>query len=417
MKLEWRYGRSTVEFEVPSANIASVLQPRELKPVTDEAQAITDAIENPIGSEPLCRTGAKDSKVALLISDITRPCPSYKVLPRLITELLRIGVKEPNIAIFFSTGMHRGHTANEQETLVGPEVIRRFTLVDHDCRDQINLLSVGKTRRGTDVFINRKVLDCDFRIGVANLDIHYFAGYSGGAKSLVPGVAGFDTIRQSHSLMLLPQAEPGRADGNPVREDLEEAADMAGLHFIVNTILNDQKEIVDVVAGNYVKAHRAGIPPNDHMYKIPIKERADIVVATAGGYPKDINLYQAQKALDNAAYAVKDGGTIVLLANCEEGLGDRTFESWLVNADSPEDVIDRLESGFMLGGHKAFAIAKLAKRVNIILVSSLQPDIAKRAFMTPVVSVRQALDEAFNRQGQDATAVLMPYAGSTLPCP
>jgi len=417
MRLEWKYGRSTIRFEVPDVNIASVLQPKQLGAVPNETKAIDDAIKNPIGSEPLCKIAAKGSKIAILVSDITRPCPSYKILPPLVAELLNFGVEESNITIFFATGMHRGHTADEQKTLVGQKIANRFRLIDHNCKDEDNLLPVGKTQRGTKVSINRNVLDSDLRIGVANLDVHYFAGYSGGAKSLVPGVAGFDTIRQNHSLMLLPKAEAGVADGNPVREDLEEAADMAGLDFIVNLILNDNKEIVHVVAGNYVKAHRAGIPPNDHMYKVSTPERGDIVVATAGGYPKDINLYQAQKALDNAAYAVKDGGTIVLLADCREGLGEKTFESWLMDANSPDDVIRRLEEDFMLGGHKAFAIARLAKKAEIVLVSSLQPKVVRRAFMTPARSVSQALDKAFSSQGRDATIVLMPYAGSTLPCP
>jgi len=415
MKLEWKYGRSTVKFEVPDSNIMSVLIPKELPPVPNESEAITEAIRSPVGTDPLSKMVGNGSKVALLVSDVTRPCPSRKVLAPLLTGLLRSGVRKENITIYFATGMHRGHTPEERRALVGQEIADKFRLVDHDSKDTDNLVSMGQTKRGTKVFINRAVMDCDVKIGVANLDIHYFAGYSGGAKSLMPGVAGFDTICQNHSMMLLPGAEPGRADGNPVREDMEEVAGMAGLDFIVNVVLNDRREIVKMVAGDYVKAHREGVPPNDYMYKVPLPEKADIVIASAGGYPKDINLYQAQKALDNAAFAVKDGGTILLLANCGEGLGDKAFETWLMEADSPDDVIRKLRENFVLGGHKAFAIARLAKRAEIVLVSILPETVAKKAFMSLAKSIEEALKKAFGRQGSESRIVLMPYAGSTLP--
>jgi len=416
MKLDWKYGRASVGFEVPDSNVLSVLEPKQLQPLRDPAEAIVGAIRNPIGSDPLNKIVSKRNRVAIIVSDITRPCPSHKVLPPLVGELIKQGLDKSNITIFFATGMHRGHTADEQKVLAGQDIAGSFELIDHNSKDETNLVSLGKTRRGTDVSINRAVLDYDVRIGLANLDVHWFAGYSGGAKSLVPGMAAFSTIRQNHSLMLLPGAETGRADGNPVREDLEEAVGMTGLDFVVNVVLNDNKEIVKVVAGDFVKAHRAGIPPNDYMYKVQIPERGDIVIATAGGHPKDINLYQAQKGLDNAACAVKDGGTIVLLADCKEGLGDATLESWLTEANSPDDIIERLKKSFQLGGHKAFAIARTGKKAEIILVSNLSDTLARKAFMTPVKSITDALDMAFRQQGQDAKVILMPYAGSTLPC-
>jgi nickel-dependent lactate racemase len=215
--------------------------------------------------------------------------------------------------------------------------------------------------------------------------------------------------------MLHSGSEPGKADGNPVREDLEEASRIAGFSFILNVALNEDKEIVKVFAGDYIKAHRAGAEVNDYMYKRPMKEKSDIVLATAGGFPKDINLYQAQKGLDNAGYAVKEGGTIIFLAECIEGMGDETFSQWLQEASHPADVIERLKKGFVLGGHKAYAIAKIAKMANITLISNLSENLAKKAFMKPAKTVEKALDEAFQTHGRDATVALMPYAGSTLP--
>ena len=415
MKLEWKYGRSIVHFDVPDRNVASILQPRDLEPVLNEGQAIAEAIQKPIGGEDMSKIVNSESDVAIIVSDITRPCPSYKVVPLLTKKLGECGVQKSNITILFATGMHRGHSKEEQTILVGQETAGSFGLVDHDCHNADNLVELGKTKRGTPISVNRLAVDADVKIGVANLDVHYFAGYSGGAKSVVPGVAGYETIRRNHSLMLQPGAEAGKVKDNPVREDLEEAVEMAGLDFIVNLVLNDNKNIVRVVAGDYVEAQRSGIAPNDYMYKAAIPERADIVIATAGGYPKDINLYQAQKGLENAGHAVRQDGTIILFADCSEGLGDKTFESWLMESDSPESVMMRLKEDFMLGGHKAFAIAKLAKRAHIVLVSNLPSDLVRKAFMTPASSAKNALTQAFEREGRDARVILMPYAGSTLP--
>jgi len=417
MKLKWPYGRSTVEFEIRDSNVTFTLQPKQLRQLRDPDQAIVKAVTNPIGSGPLEDLVRDKRSVAIIVSDVTRPCPTYRILPTVVRELRRSGVEKSDITIHFATGTHRGNTLDEKRRLIGQDLADNLRLIDHDCRDEGNLISFGKTKRGTNVLVNKNLVESDVRIGLANIDIHYFAGYSGGAKSLVPGMAGYDTIRQNHCLMLLPGAQAGRVKDNPVREDMEEAVKMAGLDFVVNVVLNDSKEIVHVVAGDFVKAHRAGIPPNDHMYKVTVPERGDVVIATAGGYPKDMNLYQAQKALDNAACAVKDGGTIILLAECKEGPGDATFEDWLMKAQSPDEVIQRLREGFMLGGHKAFAIARTAKRAKIALVSSLRPEIAEKAFMTPARSVNEALDRCFSEQGDDATVILMPYAGSTLPCP
>ena len=408
--------------EIPEGNLVSTLKPMNL-PAKREAEEIRNALENPLGHRRLRDLVRKGMKVALLVSDITRPCPSHKILPHVIDELSGAGIEDGDMAIFFANGMHREQTIEDMNRLVGPGILGRIKAVNHDSKDEANLEYVGRTRRGTEVSINKEVLDRDFMIGIANIDIHYFAGYSGGAKSLLPGVASFETIRQNHSMMTLPKAEPGVVDGNPVRDDIEEGARIAGMDYIVNMVLNEDKGIVQAVAGDFVEAHRAAIKTNDLMYKVPIDRRADIVIASAGGFPKDINLYQAQKALDNAMYAVRDGGTIILLAECPEGLGDEVFEEWVMEASCPDDIIERLKAGFALGGHKAFAIARLAKRARIVAVSGpalqkiLREDLAKRGLMEPADTLDEALGMGLKAHGADASIILMPYAGSTLPSP
>jgi len=417
-----KYGKKTLGINVPSDNVISILKPKSM-PIANEDDAIRSALKHPLGRETLTNMVKKGMKIALLVSDITRPCPSYKILPHLVHELNKSGVEDDDIIVFFANGMHRKLTAQEMARLVGSEMFRRIKTVNHDSKNKANLEYVGRTRRGTYVHINKGVLNCDFIIGVANIDIHYFAGYSGGGKSMLPGVASFETIRQNHSLMLLKGAEPGKIDGNPVREDLEEGARMAGMDYIVNVVLNENKKIVEAVAGDFIEAHRAGVKTIDFMYKIPIDQKADIVIASAGGFPKDINLYQAQKALENASYAVKDGGTIILLAECNEGFGEETFKTWLIEASCPDDIIARLEEGFVLGGHKAFAIARVAKRARILLFSNpsfqkiINKNIAKKGLMKPINNIEEALKTLLNTYGKDTSIIVMPYAGSTLPSP
>jgi len=274
---------------------------------------------------------------------------------------------------------------------------------------------MGVTKLGTPVDITRIVALADRRIGVGNIEYHYFAGYSGGAKAIMPGVSTRAAIQSNHSRMVLPEASAGRLDGNPVREDIEEAMRFCPLDFIVNVVLDERKEIIHAVAGNVVGAHREGCKFLDKLYLKEVETRADIVIASQGGAPKDLNLYQTQKALDNAKHAVKSGGIIILTGSCGEGLGEAVFEQWMTTSESPEAMIERIRQDFQLGGHKAAAIAMVLKNADIYLVSDLAPDFVEKIFLKPFATVQAALDSAFEKLGQNASVLVMPYAGSTLP--
>jgi nickel-dependent lactate racemase len=272
---------------------------------------------------------------------------------------------------------------------------------------------VGTTRRGTKVSVNPLLLDADFALAIGNVDVHYFAGYTGGYKAVVPGLAGKETIERNHSLMTLPNAEPAVVESNPVREDLEEAGRMTGLRYVVNVVQDERKRIVSSYAGDPIAAQRAAIKTVDDLVKVPVRESADIVVASAGGYPRDINLYQAHKAIENASHAVKAGGTIILVAECREGFGNSTFETWMTSASSLDEVEEKLSKHFILGAHKAFALSKIAKRAEITVASNklLANSIILRTCKKP----QDALDDAWRSHGKDASILLMPYAMNTLP--
>jgi nickel-dependent lactate racemase len=296
--------------------------------------------------------------------------------------------------------------------LAGERAFSEIGCVDSDPDDCVRL---GVTKCGTPVDITRIVAEADRRICLGNIEFHYFAGYSGGGKALMPGVSTRAAIQKNHSRMVEAAARAGKLDGNPIREDIEEAAKLCGIDFIVNVVLDEHKKVIRAVAGDAVKAHRVGCAFLDTLYIKKINTRADIVIVSQGGAPKDLNLYQTQKALDNARHAVKKGGIVILIGSCREGLGERTFKKWMTESPSPEFMVDRIKRDFQLGGHKAAAIAMVLQDADIYLVSELPADFVRNIFLTPFMTAQAALDAAFHKLGRDATVIAMPYGGSTLP--
>lgn len=232
---------------------------------------------------------------------------------------------------------------------------------------------------------------------------------------MMPGVSTPEAIQANHRMMVRAEAAAGRLEGNPIREDIEEAGEIAGLHFIVNVVLDEHKHIVYAVAGDKIEAHRAGCRYLDQMYRKPIPKRADIVLVSQGGAPKDANLYQTQKALENAKYAVKKGGSVILIGACNEGLGSRKFEEWLKEAKTPEEMVKRIGEHFELGGHKAAAIGMVMENAKVYLVSEMDPEFVKEIFFIPAGSVEEAFQKAMAEYGPDAEVIAMPFGGATLP--
>ena len=412
MKLRFGFGTGFQEVEVPEQNLIGELHANEV-PVglTGEAE-VRRALENPIGSPRLRDIVHPGETVAIITSDVTRPMPTYKVMPALLDELYAGGVRPEDITLVFALGSHRKQTDEERQRLAGERAWNEIKCVDSDPDDCIGY---GTTSRGTPVDITRVVAQADRRICLGNIEYHYFAGYSGGAKAIMPGASTRAAIQANHSRMILPEAKAGALEDNPVRLDIEEAGAMVGIDFIVNVVLSEHKEILKAVAGDVTKAHREGCRFLDTLYRKELSAPADIVLVSQGGAPKDLNLYQTQKALDNAKHAVKDGGVIILIGSCREGLGERTFEQWMTSAPTAHSLIERIEREFRLGGHKAAAIAMVLEKAEVDLVSELDDDFVRSIFLTPQPSAQAALDHAFEKLGRDATVLAMPYGGSTLP--
>lgn len=373
---------------------------------------VVHALENPIGSPRLRDIVKPGEKIAIITSDITRPMPTYKVMPALLNELAAAGVDFKDVTLVFALGSHRKQSPEEQKRLAGDVAYGKINVVDSDPEDCVHM---GVTANGTPVDITRVVAEADRRIALGNIEFHYFAGYSGGYKAVMPGVSTPAAIQSNHKLMIRPESCAGRLEGNPVREDIEEAGRICGLDFILNVVLDEHKNIVKVVCGDPVKAHRVGAAFLDKLYTKEIDCGADIVIVSQGGAPKDLNLYQTQKALDNSKHAVKDGGIIILIGSCAEGYGEHTFEDWMLNSESPDDLVNKIRRNFVLGGHKAAAIGMVLQRADIYLVSDMDPALVQRSFMKPYSSAQQAFDDALAKLGDNADVITMPYGGSVLP--
>lgn len=398
--------------DIPGSLFQGEYKPIDSDTTVDETEILQSAIKNPIGSPPLKEIVKKGVKVVIVTSDISRPCPSGKLLPFVLEELGTAGIPDEDITIVIGLGLHRSMTAEEINQAVSPQIAGHYKVINHDAR---NTLYVGVTSAGTPVELFRPVVEADTRICLGNLEFHYFAGYSGGAKAIFPGVASRTSVTANHAMMTREQATAGHIVNNPVRTDIEEAAAMVGVDFILNVIVNESHRIVAAFAGEVTAAHRAGCELVAKRGMVHIPRKAEIVIASAGGYPKDINFYQAHKALEGAKYFVRPGGIIILVAGCTEGIGNQVFEEWLLKSDSPDHIITKIQQEFVLGGHKAAAIALILKKAKIFLVSKMPGGVVRRAGMQPFSTPQQALESALHELVNQPEIIVLPQAGSLIP--
>ena len=413
--IQLAYGDGHIDVQLPESNLMGVFNPvksEDKKPQGSEKDLIQQALKQPIGTQPLRQLVKKGDKVAIVTSDLTRPCPSERLIPPLLNELAAAGVPDEDIFIVLGLGLHRPMSEEEIDQALSPEIHQRIKVLNHDVQDTVRL---GTTSRGTPVEFFRPVVEADFRICVGNLEFHWFAGFSGGAKAILPGCASKATVTANHAMMIEPKAAPGVIEGNPLRADIEEGVAMLGVDFILNAVVDREHKITNVVAGDVIAAHRKGCQLIAERGKVRVPEKADIVLASAGGFPKDINLYQSHKAMQNAFYFVKEGGIIILVAECREQMGNDLFEDWMFAASSPAEILTRIRGEFILGGHKAAALAAILDKVNVYLVSGLPAILTERLFMTPFAHPNDALKAALERSGENSRLLVLPEAVSTIP--
>ncbi len=407
------YGKQKINFSVPETRIKEVLTPNKVEIGLTGTEEVERSLDNPIGTRKIEEIFGEGDRVAIITSDITRPMPTKVVLPPVLKRLVYAGVKKEDIVIVFALGSHRKHTEEEKKYLVGEEIYFEFEKQLFDS-DETDVIRKGVTEKGTPVDIFRAVAEADKVIALGNIEYHYFAGYSGGSKAVMPGVSTRAAIRENHSMMVLPDACSGNVD-SPVRKDSEEVClKYQPVTFLVNVVLDEKKQVIGCFSGDVIKAHRSGCAFLDVFYKKKLDVGADIVVVSSGGYPKDLNMYQAQKALDNASRAVRDGGAIVWLAECGEGFGSDVFEKWMTEM-TPDERVKNIRKNFVLGGHKAAAIALVNRRATIFFVGETDADVVRKIGLVPCESLGQAFDKATALTGENSSVIVMPYGGSTLP--
>lgn len=415
---KYKYGRGYKEFSLPKEQVVAELKTAAMAPLEDLEAAIKEAIYNPINCPGLDKLVKPGQKIAFICNDPTRVANTHEFMPILVRELNKLGIRDEDMRIVFALGTHRLMTHEEMVAAVSEEVASRLAMYNSDCHAHEDFNYFGATSFGTPVLLNKLICDVDLVIMTGSIVHHFFSGFGGGRKAVLPGVAAMETIRRNHSLMMDPNAALGRLAGNPVYEDQMEGVELfAAKHrlFLFNAVLDAQKQFIKIFAGDWRQAHLEACAFVDKVYGAPIAAPADIVLASCGGYPKDINIYQLQKTMDNAWCAVKEGGVVIILGECEEGSGSAALEQALLDYPSPDAIKEQLEKKFIIGAHKAFAITRLMKKATFILVSALDKKLAEQLLFKAADSVEEALELAEQILGYRGKIVLMPQGSLTVP--
>lgn len=423
--LNLKYGKKILTVTVPDENFLGELLPNEIPGVPNIASELERALDHPIKSRKL-EDLAKDKvsptgHVVIIADDYTRGTPAYLIIPPVLNRLNSVGIPDDRVKVIFALGSHRPTKPEEVEELLGEETIKRVKWYDHNYEAD-DLVSIGTSNFGNEIKINKMVAKADLIIATGAISYHYYAGFGGGRKSILPGVSSKETLNQNHGMLVDPKAVTGNLEGNPVHEEMLEAAGMADLDFVINLVNNGKGEVVRVVAGEFEAAHLEGVTLYDQMFRVNVSKKPDIVICSAGGYPKDINLYQATKALDNAKYLVKNGGVIIATLECIDGIGNAVYTQWSLacKRDSIDETCkilsDRVQTDFVMGGHKAYYVASILSYCTIILISSLDPrEVEEVYWMKPAKDLNEALLVAYDIAGKDAKVMSMPLGGYTLP--
>ena len=416
---DFLYGDGKKSIALESERIIKVVETTDFPVIENMQQAVLDAIYHPIGCAPLSAMVKPGQKIAFICNDPTRVANSFVFMPILVEELHKLGIKDEDMTIVFALGTHRVMTHEEMVEAVSPQVAEKIRMVNSDAKQQADFAFFGNTSRGTPVWINKELCNVDHIIMTGSIVHHYFSGYGGGRKAILPGCAAWETVRHNHSFMLDERAGLGKTVGNPVYEDQMEGVGLfAKTHslFLFNVVLNVKHEFLKIFAGDYIKAHQEACKFVDLVYGVEIPREADIVIASCGGYPKDINVYQMQKTMDNAQLAVRKGGVVIMVAECREGSGSKALEDTFRTLKNGDAIQKALEEHFEIGANKAFAISRLMKKADYILVTALDKQLAKDMLYAGAVdTIAEALAMAIKKVGPDYTLILMPSGGLTVP--
>ena len=416
---KFKLGKEKVDFSIEDKNFMGTITRESQSSKMTEEEIIRNSINNPIGSGKLDSIINEKDRICIVISDVTRAYQKPHVfIPILVDEILKAGGREENIFFISSLGSHRKHSAEEHKKLLGDDLYSRFQIEDHDCDDYSNMVEVGTTSRGTVLELNKKAVEADKLIVTGAVVYHVMAGWGGGRKSIVPGIASRKTIMQNHAISMMNDGGPGSGpnpdcdcalyENNPLNLDMVEAAEILKPDFMFNVILGGGK-IIEAVSGEIVEAHKRGCELVSELNDVEISEKADMIIASAGGYPKDINYYQSTKVIYNAMRAINEDGVLIVLASCSEGFGNPEVQHIIENFPDNLAREEELHSNYTIAKFIGFLSCWYATKYNIIYVADIDPKLIKPANITVVKTIQEALEKAEEIKGSlDIKTYVMP---------
>lgn len=415
------FGKEFFEFNLDSRHIIAILKPKRYSNLLSPDALIHKGLNSPVTGPSFTEVFHENRKTVIVIPDKTRRCGAELFLPILIERLHQCGINDNKIEIILANGSHPSHKSEEIRAMVGEEIYAQFNILEHNCFAQESLVYLGETKFGIPVSLNQKLTNAEQVIVAGTVVHHYFAGFGGGPKMINPGCAGYETILRNHALTidatqggLHPNCRAGILEGNPVQEDIQDSMKFFHVDFLLETILDENGNILDVFGGELVGAHRKACEIVDSLYRIPITEKADLVVASCGGYPKDINFIQTHKSIENGFGAIKEGGVMLVLAECKDGIGSQTFLDWFDHSD--DDIFfDELIKNYKLNGTTALSLKSKTRKSKIVLVSKLSPELVEKMGMIPAQTLREGWLAAQSLLPENFRCFILPNGSLTLP--
>lgn len=420
MEIRIPYGRETLKGELPEGRVAAVAENRleAYVPPKSEEELVREALNNPIGSARLEELARGKERVVIIASDHTRPVPSKLIIPPML-EAIRKGNPRARITILIATGCHRGTTRAELTEKFGREIVEREEILVHDCADEGNLVTLGTLPSGGTLRINRLAAEADLLVSEGFIEPHFFAGFSGGRKSVLPGIAARETVYWNHNAAFIkdPNARAGILEGNPIHRDMIYAARKANLAFICNVVINGDHRVLGAFAGDCDEAHLAGVDFLQSLCRAKLP-RADIVITTNNGHPLDQNIYQAVKGMSTAEIICREGGVIIMAAACEDGHGGEVFARTFREGGPAGEILKSIEAvpaaDTVADQWQSQIFAQVLKKCRVVLISKADPELVRSLQMYPAADIREAMEQADRLLGREGSIVVIPQGVSTI---
>jgi nickel-dependent lactate racemase len=405
------YGEEILPVGIEGRRLEGVICPRKTE-ICDEIRTLKDAITNPFNSRTFQQFTSDAKDILFIVNDATRPTPTAKII-----DILHGQIRTANVKFIVATGMHREPTREEYEQIFGRRYDEfRDEIFAHDCRKDEDMVHLGRSRNGTEMWINRLAMDAHRIVVIGSVEPHYFGGYTGGRKSFLPGIAAFRTIESNHKMAMHSGAKPLALEGNPVHEDMDDAIDaISGKEiFCIMTVLDGDCRVYAATAGDIHDSFAAAVQKASEVFCVKVERKADIVVAVVTR-PLDINLYQSQKAIYNGIHALEDNGIFILVSACREGVGPETYVELMRSCDSPREILEKVRGEYRLGYHQAERIARISQWAQIWAVTTIDADVMRSMFIRPFSDPQEALDTAISEKGEGARVLFIMDAALTVP--